>query len=79
MKSIFDMCLNSKTEPEEAFESQSVYLLREIDKAKSIARLEFIANVIKADADDKEPYTQDEVILSILRTAWTKRYQQLTG
>ena len=58
-------------------EVDSVCLLRLIEASKSMARLEFLANVIKADSKDDEPYTQDDVILQILRTAWTKRAKQI--
>ena len=77
MKKILDMALNARTEPWEEFESQSVYMLRQIQAAQSMARLHFLSEVIKADIDDNEPYTQDPEILAILRSAWTKRAGQI--
>ena len=62
---------------EERGEVDSVCLLRLIDRAKSMARLHFLSEVIKADIDDNEPYTQDPEILAILRSAWTKRAGQI--
>lgn len=58
-------------------ETDSVCILRLIERSRSMARLNFLADVIKADSEDNEPYTQDEVILTILRNAWTKRFKEL--
>lgn len=49
----------------------------EIEKAKSIERLEFLRWVIKEDITNNCDWTQDKALIEELRKLWKKKQQEL--
>ena len=59
--------------------TNAAWVMDAIKRAESIERLESLAETIKYDQWEDEPYACDEDTKASLREAWAKRHKELRG